>query len=157
MRGKEQAKVAELSAAYLAADYRWGQGSYWHAVHIGAPVPEIEAAFADAAGFGMLSAWNPRSVQQTDTVNQAADDVLQAALKIRGVDYRPGFAAATNRSWREPNWVVINLPLAELDALARRFGQLGTLHWRRGEPARLRMYAAKPAEVADHDHVDWLE
>lgn len=153
----QEPQVTVLFAAYLAARYRWGQGAAWHAVKIGRLSPEIEAAFPDAAEFGMLSAWNPFSVPQPEGVNRAADDAMQAALEDRCVIHRPAFAAASNRTWREPNWVVVDLPVVELDALAKRFGQLGTLHWQQRQPVRLRMYAAKPTGLADHPHVDWLE
>lgn len=153
----QEPQVAALFAAYLAARYRWGEGTVWHPVRIGSLSPEIEVAFPDAAGFGMLSAWNPCSVPLAEGVNRAADGAMQAALEARGVVHRPAFAAARNRTWREPNWVVVDLPVVELDAMAKRFGQLGTLHWECREPVRLRMYAAKPTELADHPHVDWLE
>lgn len=154
---QQEPQVAALYAAYMAARYRWGEGGRWHVVRIGAPSPEIEDRFPEAAGFGMLSAWNPYSIPQAEAVNRDADERLQVELEAHGVVHRPAFAEARNRTWREPNWVVMDLPVAELDALAQRFGQLGTLHWWRGKPVRLRMYAARPNEVAGHPHVDWVE
>jgi len=52
--------------------------------------------------------------------------------------------------------VTIDLPLAQLDALSRRFGQLGTLYCHRGAAFRLRMYADRPAGVDDSLPVDWM-
>ena len=34
----------------------------------------------------------------------------------------PGFASARDRTWREPNWVVVDIAPGEMDALAREFG-----------------------------------
>ena len=42
------------------------------------------------------------------------------------------------------------------DALARRFGQLGTLWWRRESPVRLRMDARRPEGLEGDSDVDWL-
>ena len=39
--------------------------------------------------------------------------------------------------------------LAQADALAREFGQGGTLCWSTGEPVRLRMMWPRPAEAGD--------
>ena len=159
MQIDHEARVATLLAAYLTADYSWALDNAWYALRIGHAARELECAFPDAAGFGMLSAWNPQSVPRSDVVNRAQDRQLQMALESAGLRTRPAFAAAPNRSWREPSWLVVDLPVAQLDALARRFGQLGALFWHRGQPARLRMYAAESVRSADHaalDCVDWV-
>ena len=154
--GTPPARIAELLAAYLDADYRWEFDGDWHPLAIGAPAPDIEHAFPGAQSFGLVSAWNPHSVVLAEAVNRAADDRLHAELRDSGLPYRPGFSAARNRSWREPSWVVVDMALPAFDAVTRRFGQLGTLAWRRGEPVRLRMHAARPAGVAPDPDVEWL-
>ena len=151
----DDARVTDLMQAYLDADYRWEWGGEWYPLQIGATAPDLEATFPDAAEFGLLSAWNPYSLGRPEDTNRAADATLHAALRASGAIYRPGFSSARNRSWREPSWVTVGLPLAEFDALGRRFGQLGTLYCRRGEPMRLRLYHARPASVAA-PFVDWL-
>lgn len=150
------ARIAELVAAYLDADYRLELHGEWHPLAIGAPAPAIEDAFPGARRFGLLSAWNPHSVVLPEAANRDADERLRAALQDSGLPFRPGFSAARNRSWREPSWVVADMALPAFDAVTRRFGQLGTLAWRRGEPVRLRMHAERPADLAPDPRVDWL-
>jgi len=160
MQIADGARVATLLAAYLGADYSWELDNTWHALRIGHPSRELEATFPNAKTFSLLSAWNPHSVRRPDVINRSEDRQLQMALESSRLTFRPAFAAAPNRSWREPSWVVVDQSVAQLDALARRFGQLGTLLWRRGEPGRLRMYEAEPvgySGYAAQDCVDWVK
>lgn len=149
-------RIAELLEAYRGADYRCELDGEWHPLAIGRPTVRLEQAFPQASQFGLLSAWNPQSVMLPDGINRAADEMLHAALLQSGLSFRPGFSSARNRSWREPSWVVMDMALPLFDALARRFGQLGTLWWQRGEPVRLRMYVARPAAMDPCDGIDWL-
>lgn len=152
----DDARLVALMQAYRDADYRWERDGHWHALHIGAPAHELESAYPEGATFGLLSAWNPYSVERPEHVNRLADESLNAALLASGAPFRPGFSSARNRTWREPSWVVVGMPVADFDALGRRFGQLGTLYWRRGEPVRLRLYRVHPAMAANEDHIDWV-
>ncbi len=145
-----------LCDAYLAADYRWEHDGHWFPLRIGEPAVEIETAFPDVTQFGVITAWNPRSIPQLEQVNRDADQILHDALESSGLAYRPAFAAARNRAWKESSWLVIDMPLPEFDALAHRFSQLSTLWWQSGKPVRLRMYAAIPA-MGEHAFVDWIK
>lgn len=149
--------LAALYRAYLQARYLWGMNGHWQPVCIGAPTPELEAALPGADCFAMISAWNPLSQPRPEAVNRAADDRLADAIRASGREGVPGFASAPNRTWREPNWVIPGIAPAELDTLAREFGQLGTLYWKRGQPVRLRMDAARPPGIEPHPHVDWIQ
>ena len=64
--------------------------------------------------------------------------------------------ARSVRSWREPSWLVVDMPVAEFDALSRRYGQLATLCWSAREPVRLRIDALAPFALEDHPACDWL-
>jgi hypothetical protein len=150
-------ELARLAHAYVDAEYRWGLGGDWHDVRIGLPMPALELAYPSAESFGLISAWDPYSVPRDDSVNREQDAALQEILLSGGKPHLPAFASAVNRSWREPGWMVMDMPAAEFDALARRFGQLGTLWWPRGGIVRLRMDAARPAGFEREDVVDWLE
>jgi hypothetical protein len=152
------ARVHELALAYLDAEYRWELDGRWHALAVGAPPGDaFTRAHPDARSLGLLSAWNPQSAERPEALNREADAAMQATLEAAGLAHRPAFAAARNRSWREPGWLVVDMPPPTLDALARRFDQLGTLHWQRGGPVRLRMYAAPPGDAAGlPDCIDWL-
>jgi hypothetical protein len=151
----DDARIVTLMQAYLDADYRWELDRRWQSLRIGTLAPVPEAAFPDGSEFGLLSAWDPYSVVRPEPANRIDDDALHAALLASGRPHRPAFSSAPNRSWREPSWLVVDLPAAELDALAQRFGQLATLYWRRGEPVRLRMYRPQPSTVAPA-WTDWL-
>ena len=148
-------RTATLLDAYYAAEYRWELDGEWRALRIGQAAPEIEAFFPQSQAFGLLSAWDPQSIPRPDAVNRRADESLHAALLASGLPFRPGFCSAPNRSWREPSWVVMDMPDIEFDRLALRYGQLGTLVWNRGEPVGLRMYATQPLMAKDRAHVEW--
>jgi len=149
-------RIATLLDAYCAAEYRWELDGEWRALRIGQRAPELEAFFPQSTRFGLVSAWDPQSNPRPEAVNRRADEALHAALLSSGVSFRPGFCSAPNRSWREPSWVVMDMPLEDFDRLALRYGQLGTLSWTRGEPVRLRMYARQPLMAAERNCVDWI-
>ncbi|MEQ1513390.1 MAG: DUF3293 domain-containing protein [Lysobacteraceae bacterium] len=151
-----EARIVELVRAYLVAEYRWELDGDWLNLHIGERAPDTAHRFPEATQFGLISAWNPCSIERPDAVNRAADDALQQALLGSSRVYRPAFSSAVNRSWREPSWLVVDLPLAEFDKLSRRYGQLATLHWRAQEAVRLRVDAARPYAFEHHADIDWL-
>src|SRR3546814_15600446 len=68
------ATISELVRAYLAADYRWQHDGDWHELHIGLQAPALELLYPDRGTFGMLSAWNPRSVDCTEAVNRRSQE-----------------------------------------------------------------------------------
>lgn len=148
-------RVADLVEAYLASDYRWELDGRWRPLAIGAVATEIEQAYPGADGCGLLGAWNPQSIERSAAENREADEQLAAALSDAGATHRPGFSSAHDGSWREPGWMVLGMPMERFDALARRFGQLGTLYARRGEPMHLRIYRARPAGIQPRELVDW--
>ena len=148
-------RIATLLDAYYAAEYRWELDGEWRTLRIGHPAPELEAFFPLSQRFGLLSAWDPQSIPRPEAVNRRADEALHTALLSSGLPFRPGFSSAPNRSWREPSWVVMDMPDPEFDRLALRHGQLGTLVWSRGEPVHLRMYATQPLMAKARDHVEW--
>lgn len=151
-----ESHIASLSAMFLAAEYKWEQGGVWTRVMIGAPAPELDAAFPEARRFGIVSAANPGQVMRPEPENRSADRALQRRLDALGLTYRPAFVAALSRSWKAFNWLVIDPDPAVFDALCVEFGQIGSLLWSRGEPVRLRMRAHRPAAVPPHAHTDWL-
>ena len=115
------ASIAELVRAYLAAEYRWHHGGDWHDLRIGLQAPALELLYPDRGTFGMLSAWNPRSVEQSEAVNREADRALRDDLASTGLPFLPAFGSALDRSWREPGWVVMGMSLVKFDALSRKY------------------------------------
>ena len=151
------AHIAHLVQEYHAADYRCEIDGSWLPLAIGEVATELEAAYPQSRTFGLITAWNPHSLERPEAENRAEDEVLAALLGASGLPYRPGFCSARNRSWREPSWTVMDMPLDEFDALARRFHQLATLHGVRGEPMRLRLYHAPLPETSGLDGLDWVD
>lgn len=151
------APIADLVRAYLAADYRWQHEGDWHDLHVGLPAPAMELLHAGIDSFGLLSAWNPYSIERSEMTNRSADHALHDALIATAMPFCPAFASAPDRSWREPSWVVMGLQVEAFDALSQQFGQLGTLWWTRGTPVRLRVDARRPDEYDDDAYIDWLK
>lgn len=153
----DDTRLAALLRAYMTAEYRWLRDGDWHDISVGLPTPGLELAYPRACTFGLISAWNPMSIERSAAENRSADETLRGELDASGHPYLPAFSSAPNRSWREPGWLVMGMDAAAYDALSRRFGQLGALWWPVGAPVRLRMDAARPRELDDDDRcVDWL-
>ena len=152
----DQARIAELVRAYVAAEYRWELAGDWRNLRIGEPAPELERAFPDVRHFGLVSAWDPYSIPRPEPANRKADYLLEKDILASSLPFRAAFSSATNRTWREPSWLVMDMPAADFDALSRCYGQLATLYWAAGEPVRLRVDAAKPAGYGSDDAIDWL-
>lgn len=152
----DDTRIIALMQAYLDAEYRWEHRGQWFSLSIGEPAGQLETTFPQAREFGLLSAWNPYSQERDESINRAADSALHAALRNSGAQFQPGFSSARNCSWREPSWVTMDLPLADLDALSRRFQQLGILYCRRDQAVRLRMYHPRPPALPDTPWVDWV-
>lgn len=168
-----------LLAAYLGARYQVClDGRAWSVLEIGQPAPAALAEFLPATPCSLVTAWNPQSVTRSREANEAADAALRAELDGLGVPvlralagqaedgFVPDFGRAGPRrdapgpcprqDWSEPGWLLGGLDTAATDALARRYGQAGILHWRQGEPVRLRMYRPPPAGHDRHRWVDWV-
>ncbi len=149
-------RTAELLDAYVRADYRWEFDGHWRRFRVGDAVPEIDAAFPQAQRYAMLGAWDPYSQPRAESVNRAEDAALDQLIASMGYAKRAAFSSAADRSWREPGWLAVDMPPGVLDALGKRFGQLGTLAWDRGQAVRLRMDAAAPPGLEATAFVDWL-
>lgn len=153
----DQNHLANLPSVYLAADYKWELDGDWRPLRIGERAVDLETAFADARSFGLISGANPAHILRSDPENRSADRALEQAIAALGLRYRPAFVAAFGRSWKAYNWLVIDPAIEAFDALARRFGQIGTLLWAHGEPVRLRMRARRPETVPAHPFIDWID
>jgi hypothetical protein len=152
-----EARIAELIHAYLVAEYRWELNGHWLNLRIGETAPDVWAHFPQARSVGLLSAWDPYSIPRPDVINRTADQHLHRELVDRGLSFRAAFSSATNRTWREPSWLVADLTTPAFDALSRQYGQLATLYWTPGAAIRLRVDTARPANFADDNAIDWLK
>ncbi len=152
-----EARIAELVHAYLVAEYRWELDGHWFNLHIGQAPAELQLEFPAAHAFGLLSAWDPYSIQRPEPINRIADQMLSRDLISSGLPHRAAFSSASNRTWREPSWLLVDMDTLEFDAMSRRFGQLATLYWQASGVVRMRVDAARPAGFTDDDYIDWLK
>ena len=158
MGDHDHTRASTLFDAYLRARYAVHAGGRWRALRIGAaPPPSLLRTLPGLARFGVITACNPGSAPWDAQRNAAADRRLRAALDaLAAAAPLRTRACAPDGGWQEPGWLVPGLDTATLDRLARRFGQLGTLHWAAGGKVRLRMDAAPPpGAAAAHPHADW--
>lgn len=165
MQPIDDARATTLFDAYLQACYRVSTPSGWLPLEIGRPAPpalrraltRVSGGTATAAlAFGVITAFNPGSSACDDPTNRAADAALHDALRglAPGGLWRTRASAADGR-WPEDGWLASGLTTRLLDALAHRFGQLGTLHAEDDAPIRLRLAIPRPAALPPHPHVDW--
>jgi hypothetical protein len=147
---------AALSAAFRNARYRVPELGDTGDLRVGTVATALESALA-ARRFAFITAWNSDSRAESRVSNDTADGALAAELDRLGVVRRRAFAEDAQGGHREAGWLVLDLPLADLDRLAREFEQDGTLAWSRGEAVRLRMYRRQPADPVAGMWTDWVE
>ena len=146
---------AALAAAFSRAHYVVPELGDAGRLHVGTQASALEQRLA-AACYAFITAWNADSEPDARADNERADGELGAALDELHVPRLRALAHDAQGGHREEGWLVRNLPLAELDRLARHFGQDGVLAWAAGEPVRLRLYHAEPADAAGLLWVDWV-
>ncbi len=152
-----EARIAELVQTYLNAEYRWELDGHWLNLRIGEPAPKVWAQFPDARSMGLITAWDPHSIQRPEAANRHADQMLHRELLDAGLVCRAAFSSAANRTWREPSWLIADMAAPAFDALARRYRQLATLFWTPDTPVRMRVHAARPLNFEGDYAIDWLK
>ncbi|KLJ01627.1 DUF3293 domain-containing protein [Luteimonas sp. FCS-9] len=146
----------DLLEAWLQARYRWrAPDRRWHPLAPGRRAAALERLHPGAAGFGVVTAWNPGGRACAGVDNRRAGRALDAALEAVGIRRHPSCADAPDGGWLEPGRLLVDVDAGTLDALADRFGQLGTLWWPRGEPVRLRLAASAPAWRMNDPRIAW--
>jgi len=146
---------AALAAAFSRAHYFVPALGDSGRLHVGTQATALEDRL-QAERYAFITAWNADSEREARVDNARADGELIAALDELGVPRLRAHAQDAQGRHREEGWLVQNLAVAELDGLARRFGQDGVLAWPAGEPVRLRVYHAEPADAAGLLWVDWV-
>ena len=156
MRELQVVNAAELAAAYAAADYSVLLDGETLPVRVGAPATDLEA-YWPARRYLFITARNPASEPRSDTANETADALLVGRLDDAGAVRHPAWAEDPSGEWREPGWLLADVGPDHCVRLAQEFGQAGVLAWERGEPVRLRMMMARPADSPASNCVDWVE
>jgi len=98
----DAARMIALLQAYLEAEYQWQHEGSWHDIVVGLPTPGLELAYPSATSFGLLSAWNPHSVERSREENRRADDALHEVLAASGHRFLPAFAQAPTAPGASP-------------------------------------------------------
>ena len=156
MNGGEnrESQVATLATAYALAHYFVTIGHREWLFGVGQHAVDVERELG-AGQYLFITAWTPPSSANTVAENLAADERLQARLKEAGFRHHSALGCNAQGGAVEYGWMVLDVPLESGDALAREFGQAGTLYWRRGEPVCLRMLSPRPAGIDEQPHIDW--
>lgn len=117
----------ELIAAYRATSYRIvdAAGAVLAEARIDQPSPTIDRLLAvHGAGAGVfITAWNPRSIVQAESLNQAAHDRLVDALIESGRRFLLHVGVGADPAWSEHGAFVLDLATDEALALALAYGQ----------------------------------
>ncbi len=147
-----------LARAWCAARYEVRLPEGRLPLRVGEPATALEARLP-AHAYLLITAWNPPLAVRTAEENRQADRRLQAWLREHGLTHVPAFASDGAGDWNEPGWLATDLARDEADALARAFSQGGILHWRHGQPVRLRLLWPPPSGPAPQPAfaaVDWV-
>ena len=134
-------------AAYLATSYTVEDAGRTVAVRIGQRSAEIDAVLRrhGATSGTFITAWNPGSVRQPESLNRAAGRALEHDLEVAGIAWLPHRGIGTDEGWApEYGVLALDLPTAQALALATAHGQNAIVTVGRGEPARLVMTGLMP-------------
>jgi hypothetical protein len=125
-----------LIEAYRATDYVLFVGDRHDVtLNIGRHNPDFDSVLdqREATTAVVVTAYNPRSVVQSESENRARHAQLTALLDARGCDYALGEGRDPTGHWKaELECVVFGIPLETGLEIARRFEQNAIVFVRRG-------------------------
>jgi len=102
-----------------------------------------------ASGGVFITAWNPRSVAQSDAANAAAHRLLAAEIARRGLRGLPHRGFGADPAWRpEEGLFVLDLAIPPALDLAAEFGQNAVAAVERGRPAEVLRTVLMPEPAA---------
>lgn len=130
----ESIRRAWTETEYRVRSRHGGYASIW----CGAPLPVSLLALLRHADdpWGYITVWNPAGVRLPTAANRTRQRRLRDELK--GDRHRYFFGIGVGPSdWREPSLFVPGMTHPQLDAMARRFGQLGVVRGVGAGPAEL--------------------
>jgi hypothetical protein len=129
----------ELRAAYENARYIVHDDRE-PILRIGEPCPELDELLeddgADAAAF--ITPFNPGGIRRHEDENNRYFAEFREVADALSYEQYLGEGNDPEGEWpHEPSLLFVGMPLAEAEALGRRFGQLAIVYIRKGEPAQL--------------------
>lgn len=149
------AERARLATAWAAAHYFVTLGRREWLFCIGQTTPEIERQLM-ADRYLFITAWNPPPGEASREANDDAHHRLQQQLAALRLPHHPALGCDSRGGMVEYGWFVLDATVEQADALAREFGQGGTLFWPAGQTVRLRMMWPRPPQADGDPHTDWV-
>lgn len=146
---------ARLATAWAAAHYFVTLGRREWLFCTGQRAPEIERQLM-AERYLFITAWNPPPGEAERQANEDADQRLQRRLRQSELAFHPALGCNSRGEMVEPGWLVLDATPEQADALAREFGQGGTLFWAASGTVRLRMMWPRPPQANGDAHTDWV-
>jgi hypothetical protein len=116
-----------LLAAYLAAHYNVTGTATPFVLRVGHRSAELASVHlangVDCSAF--ITAWNPRGVARSESLNRASQQRLESELTATGLTLLAGIGEDPSGVWPgEPSVLVLGIPRREAERVGRRFGQL---------------------------------
>jgi hypothetical protein len=133
-------RLAELTTAYRATEYRFRGDDHEGVVRIGERCLWLEALLqrASMTTWAYITACNPNSIELSDMDNAARMGELRSEVQQLKLPYLPGKAIDPTAKWpAEPSLLILGISLDDAVKLGRRFGQLALVAGELGEPACL--------------------
>jgi len=128
-----------IRRAWTETDYRvrLSYGGF-ASIYCGSPLPVPLLAMLQRADdpWGYITAWNPAGVLLPLATNKIRQRRLRDELKADRHRFTGGIGVGPS-DWREPSLFVLGITYAQLDDMARRFGQLGVVRGTGAGPAEL--------------------
>jgi len=150
-----EAERARLAMAWAAAHYFVTVGRQEWLFRTGSTAPDVERQVM-ATRYLFITAWNPPPGEAPRPVNDVAQERLHARLHTLGLSFLPALGCNNQGGMVEHGCLVLDATLEQADALAREFGQGGTLFWHADTPVRLRMMWPRPPQADGDPHTDWV-
>jgi hypothetical protein len=127
MRNLQIDKDNSLFSAYMAAHYKVTGTPTPFVLRVGEKSTELASVHlangVNCSAF--ITAWNPRSVSQSENINRAAQDRLETELAAMGLTLLAGFGEDPSGAWPgEPSVLVLGSSRSEAERVGRAFGQL---------------------------------
>lgn len=132
----------DLLNAFVTSDYLVDIDENRLCVRIGQGHITLDRALKQRS-WAILTTDNPGARELGETDNQARRALLVSEATQAGLTHFPSTHRASASDWNDEHGLLLLDPPSEwLHAQARRFGQLGIVHGRPGQPAELWLYAS---------------
>lgn len=77
----------------------------------------------------VMTAWNPGQERPSREVNELANTRLRRVLEALGEDFWEADGFSPDRTFREPGFIVWNMPVAQACDIAAKFGQYAIFYF----------------------------